>query len=94
MEIVRVNEQCQIVLPLDVMKKMGIDKGEEFKIIKRDNHFIMMPITIDPLKEMQKICSGLAEEMGWETEEDVVKYCKEIRKELAEERRTLNCVMK
>ena len=87
---IRVNDSGQITIPPVIIEELGITKGEEFKIVKRDNHFIMIPVTLDPLKEMQKICSGLAEEMGWETEDDIVKYCKEIRKELAEERRMSN----
>ena len=42
METVRVNDNGQFTMSPMVMKELGITKGEEFKIIKRDNHFIMM----------------------------------------------------
>jgi AbrB family looped-hinge helix DNA binding protein len=84
---VRVSESGQINIPSDITEMIGAKKGDEFRIIKKDNYYLMMPVKNNPLKEMQKICVGLDEEMGWETEEDIVKSCKEARKELAEERR-------
>ena len=90
MQSVRVNDSGQITIPPVLMEELGIEKGKEIRIIKKDGYFVVFPISNNPLKEMQKICEGLAEEAGWKTEEDILKYCKEIRKELAEERRMSN----
>jgi bifunctional DNA-binding transcriptional regulator/antitoxin component of YhaV-PrlF toxin-antitoxin module len=87
MESLRVNEYGEINIPRNITEMIGVKKGDEFRIIKKDNYYLMMPVNNNSLKEMQKICVGLDEEMGWETEEDIVKSCKEVTKELADERR-------
>ena len=64
MRNIRENDSGQITIPPAIIEELGITKGEEFIIVKRDNHFIMILVTLAPLNEMQKICSRLAEEMG------------------------------
>ena len=83
MESVRVDEKGQINLTRDMMEKHGIKNGMEFKIVKNGKYCFLIPTDFNPLKEMQDICEGLAEELGLKTEEDVVRYSKEIRKQRA-----------
>jgi hypothetical protein len=42
------------------------------------------------LEELQKAMEGEAERVGWKSEEDVVEYCKEIRRELAKKHGYIN----
>jgi len=79
MQSVKVNDEGQITIPSDLMMKMGIEKGMEFEFVKSDGCYKLVPIIINPLKELRQLCEGLAEELGLETEEDFVRYSKEIR---------------
>ena len=90
MDSLKVNKKGQIIVPQFVIEEVGLKEGEEVKILKRNGYFIMKPTSLDPLKEMQKQCVNLAEESGWETEEDIIQYCKQVRKELGESRRINN----
>jgi len=86
MQNIRVNDSGQITIPPAITEELGIEKGEEFKILKRDNYYIMMPSSLDPLKVLQTIMEGEAKKVGWESEDDVIEYMKEVRKEFVAER--------
>jgi len=81
MESVRVNEQGQIIVPQMFTEEIGLRKGEEIQLLKRNGYFIAKPTSIDPWKELQKLMEGEAERVGWNTDEDVVQFIKELRKE-------------
>ena len=83
MECLRVNESGQITLPTGVMEEMGIETGMELKFVKNNNYIVLMPSTLDPLKEMQRLLAGEAERLGLETEDDFVMFSKEIRRKRA-----------
>ena len=83
---IRVNDSGQITIPPTITEELGIERGQEFNIIKRDNYYIMMPLTLDPLKALQKIMEGEAETVGWASEDDVIEYMREVRKEYVAER--------
>jgi hypothetical protein len=42
--------------------------------------------SIQAWRDFQKAMEGAAEEAGWKSEEDVVEYCIEIRREMGRER--------
>ena len=81
MENVRVNEQGQLIVPQMFTEELGFRKGEEIQLLKRNGYFIAKPASIDPWKELQKLMEGEAERVGWKTDEDVVQFIKELRKE-------------
>jgi len=81
MQSVRVNEQGQINLSPLMMEKLGIEKGMEFFVVKRNGEYVFKPTPLQSLEEIQKICNGKAEEVGWKSEDDVIEFMKELRKE-------------
>jgi len=81
MRNVRVNEHGQIIVPQMFTEEIGFRKGEEIQLLKRNGYFIAKPASIDPWKELQKLMEGEAEKVGWKTDEDVVQFIKELRKE-------------
>jgi DNA-binding transcriptional regulator YhcF (GntR family) len=62
-------------------KKRGVPVTIEDNIVTRNAR----RSSAEALKELQKSFAGEAERVGWKTEEDVVNYCKEIRREMWEE---------
>ena len=81
MDSVKVNDNGQITIPNSITKSLGITKGEEFRFIKKNKYFIMVPSDYDPLTEIQNIMDGEAEKVGWKTEDDVIDFMRELRKE-------------
>ena len=81
METVKVNEVGQITISSDVVSRFGIKKGEEFYVIKHDKGFSLMLSSIDPIDEIRNMSEGIAEKLGLKTEEDVVEYMGNLRKE-------------
>ena len=80
MDSVIVDSQGQITLPASMMKKMGIEKGGELFFCIKEGEYILKSKPLDPLKELQRLCKGIAEERGWKTEEDVYEYMRRFKK--------------
>jgi len=81
MESVEVNERGQIKISREAMEKLGIQSGMKFDIIKNEvGYYYLLPATKDPLKELQRLLSGEAERLGLKTDDDVVKFSKNIAK--------------
>ena len=74
MECLIVSENRQITLPVGMF-----ETGMELKLVKNKDYAVLMPINYNPLKEMQRLLAGEAERLGLETEEDFVRFSKEIR---------------
>ena len=82
MQSVVVNESGQITIPSMLMEKLGIEKGCELYLFESDGKLIIQNDNRDPLDVIQEELRGEAERVGWNSEEDVVKYIKELRKEM------------
>lgn len=77
---IKVNENGTLAIPADVMTKMGITKGGELYLCYEKGQYVLKSTNYDPLAELQKLCEGFADEMGWKTDEDIIQYCKTYRK--------------
>ena len=64
-----------------IMEKMGIESGGEVYFYEEGGRFVIHNSDRDPLDVIQEAFRGEAEKVGWKTEEDVVNYIKELRKE-------------
>ena len=84
MDSVLVNEQGQITLPASMMEKMGIEKGGELFFCIKEGEYILKSKPIDPLKELQRLCKGIADERGWKTEKDVYEYMRKKKQKRTE----------
>ena len=84
MNSVLVNEEGQITLSPSMMEKMGIKKGGELYFCIKEGEYILKSTPIDPLKELQRLCRGIAEEKDWQTEEDVCEHFRSRRKKRKE----------
>ena len=81
---VGINEQRQIVLPIDIIENLGIKEGTKFDVVKTGNEYVLKPISLNPLKEIQRLCEGVAEKKGWKTEDDVINHVNEFRRKRRE----------
>lgn len=90
MELAKITSKGQITIPIEVRKKLNLKAGDKVAFITEDNKIIMENSTRLAIKEAQKAFEGLAEELGVETEEDIVNLVKEVRKELWEKKNADN----
>ena len=79
MDSVIVNDHGQITLPPSIMEKMGLEKGSKLFFCLKEGEYVLKSTPINPVDELRDLCEGFADEMGWKTEDDVVKSCKEFR---------------
>ncbi|MDR1940684.1 MAG: AbrB/MazE/SpoVT family DNA-binding domain-containing protein [Clostridiales bacterium] len=69
----------QIKIPLEIRKKMNIKDGDEFIIKTNKNKIEIINPVMSAIEEVQKEFEGVADEMGWKDEQDVVKFIKDMR---------------
>lgn len=48
MSLVKVSSKGQVVIPVDVRRRLGFDKGSVVKIVVEGNKIIMTPVTEPP----------------------------------------------
>jgi len=80
MQSIQVSEQGQLTIPSSITEKLGILRGMEFNIIKRNGEFILKPTPLQAFKEIQRILEGEAERVGWKSEEDAMEFCNDLRR--------------
>jgi AbrB family looped-hinge helix DNA binding protein len=90
MELAKVTAKGQITIPVQVRKQLGVKDGDKVVFWNDGNKIIIENSTRLALQEVQSAFEGLADELGLETEEDVVKLCKEVRKEMREKNNANN----
>ncbi|MDR1940683.1 MAG: AbrB/MazE/SpoVT family DNA-binding domain-containing protein [Clostridiales bacterium] len=80
MQTARVTPDGQIRLPANIRKLLNINDGGRVAITQRDNYIIIENASIAAIDEVRNAYKGAAEELGIETEEDIVNLVKEYRK--------------
>ena len=82
MELAKITTKGQITLPVQIRKKLKLKDGDKVLFMEKDGKIFIDNPTKLAILEAQEAFAGLAEELGLETEEDVVNLCKEVRKEM------------
>lgn len=86
-DMAKVMPKGQITIPKDIRDKLGVSPGDKVMVIWDGERVSMMNPIAYALKMIQKEMDGEAEKVGLGTEEEIVAYCKQIRKELGEKSR-------
>ena len=81
MNLARITAKGQITIPIEIRKSLGVKEGDKVVFIKGDNGIMLANSNKIAWENIQNAMEGEAEKAGFRTEEDVVKYCKEIRQE-------------
>jgi AbrB family looped-hinge helix DNA binding protein len=87
MDMARVSSKGQITIPADVRRKLGIREGDKIVFAEQGGSIVIFNSNRTAWDDLQKAFSGEAERVGWQSEEDVIAYCKEIRREMGAELR-------
>ncbi|MCL1998666.1 MAG: AbrB/MazE/SpoVT family DNA-binding domain-containing protein [Turicibacter sp.] len=81
MGLVTVQKDGQITIPLEIQQKLNLKEGGKVGFVEENGEYKIVSPTKLAILEGRKALSGLAEAYGWETVEDVVKTCRQFRKE-------------
>jgi len=79
--LARITAKGQITIPMEIRKSLGVKEGDKVVFIRSDNGIMLANSNKVAWENIQKAMEGEAEKAGFQSEEDVVHFCKEIRKE-------------
>ena len=90
MELAKITTKGQITIPVQIRKMLNLKDGDKVVFMNDGGKVVMENSTRLALKEVREAFEGVAEELGLETEEDVVALVKEVRKEKWEKQNAHN----
>jgi AbrB family looped-hinge helix DNA binding protein len=90
MELAKVTTNGQITIPVQIRRRLGIKEGDNIMFVEDGNRVMLLNSSQGALEKLQAAMEGEAEKAGIKNEDDVVKLCKNVRKELYEERYARN----
>lgn len=80
MELAKVTTKGQITIPKSIREILKLKEGSKIIFIQKGNEIIIQNAAMLALEKIQDAFQGEAENLGLETEEDVVEMIKEFRK--------------
>jgi AbrB family looped-hinge helix DNA binding protein len=90
MDMSRLSVKGQVTIPASIRRKLGLKEGDKVVFLERDGNVMLLNSNRLAWRDLQDAFNGAADEAGWKSEQDVVDYCKEIRKEMMKERNGYN----
>ncbi|MDR2590469.1 MAG: AbrB/MazE/SpoVT family DNA-binding domain-containing protein [Oscillospiraceae bacterium] len=76
----KIMSKGQITLPIDIRKVMGLSIGDRVALISDGKRIIIMNPAMYAMEVMQKEMAGKWEEVGVDSEEDLLQMVAETRK--------------
>jgi len=56
--IVRASKKCQVVIPAELRREMGIEPGQYFRIKSLDGKIVLTPLGSDPIEAAHGMLAG------------------------------------
>jgi AbrB family looped-hinge helix DNA binding protein len=81
MDVAKISSKGQITIPVSVRNKLNLKTGDKVAIFEENGRFYFENSAMLAFKRAEQAFEGVAEEAGFQTEEDMQDYIKEIRKE-------------
>lgn len=82
MEVAKVSSKGQITIPVEIRKKLNLKEGDKVLFVEEEGKIILLNAGYVVIKEAQEVMKDEGEKAGFKTEEDVLEFTKEVRKEL------------
>ena len=80
MNLARVSANGQITVPVEIRRILKLKEGDKVLFVQKDSgEVVVNNSSLLALQEAQKAFSGIAEEMGNPTEEDIQSWVYEVR---------------
>jgi AbrB family looped-hinge helix DNA binding protein len=81
MEHAKITARGQITIPVQIRKMLGVKDGDKVVFWNEGGKVIIENSSRLAIREAQEAFAGLADQLGLKSEDDVVRLCKEVRKE-------------
>ena len=81
MELAKITTKGQVTIPIAIRKKLGVKDGDKILFVEDGDNILIMNASMRALLEAQRAFQGVADQLGVQSEEDVVRMVKEIRAE-------------
>lgn len=82
MEVAKISSKGQITIPVSVRNSLQLNKGDKVLILEENGRFYIENAARIAFSHVQEGFQGAASEAGFENEEQMQDYMKEIRKEV------------
>jgi|LAHS01.1.fsa_nt_gb antitoxin PrlF len=82
-ETEKTTSKGQVTIPLKIRKNLGILPGDSVAFVQDGEKVYLVKGTLEALAHLQNLFAGKAEKAGLKTEDDVVRFSKAVRSELA-----------
>ena len=80
MELAKVTSKCQITIPLTIRNLLGLKTGDKVFFEENRGKVYITNASQISLSNIQVQMQGEAEKAGFQTEDNVITYIKELRK--------------
>ena len=81
MELAKITSKGQITIPVQIRKKLKLKEGDKVFFYEEKGKVIFQNASQVALATFQKEMSGEAKKVGFKSEEDLIDYINEIRKD-------------
>lgn len=82
MEVARISSKGQITIPVSIRNKLKLKAGDKIVILEENGRFYFENSAMMAFKRVEEAFDQEAEKAGFQTEEEMQDYMKEIRKEV------------
>lgn len=82
MEVAKISSKGQITIPVSVRNKLKLKAGDKIVIFEENGRFYLENSAMMAFKRVEEAFAGEAAKAGFESEEDMQDYMREIRKEV------------
>ncbi len=82
MEIAKISSKGQITIPISIRNKLKLKTGDKVVILEENGRFYLENAALLAFNRVAESFDGVAAEAGFQSEEDMQDFMKEIRKEV------------
>ncbi|GHV19414.1 AbrB family transcriptional regulator [Clostridia bacterium] len=82
MDVARISSKGQVTIPIEIRRRLGLKEGDKVVFTEQNDNIVLLNSNRLAWRELQKAFEGAAEEAGFKDEQDVVDFCKEVRREM------------
>ncbi|GHU89740.1 AbrB family transcriptional regulator [Clostridia bacterium] len=90
MDVARISSKGQVTIPIEIRRRLGLKEGDKVVFTEQNDNIVLLNSNRLAWREFQRDMAGAAEEAGFKDEQDVVDFCKQIRREMWEARNDSN----
>lgn len=82
MEVAKISSKGQITIPISIRNKLKLKSGDKVVILEENGRYYFENSAMLAFKRAEEAFEGEAEKAGFESEEDMQNYMRELRKEV------------